>query len=200
MNDGVGNTRFKTQLCRKYSKGVCYWGSKCNYAHSIQELKPPPQQQLCRMFLHNNQCSYGHTCRFLHVHHANPNLSHAPPPPQPQPLFGNAKLERVEGYSSAKCNAMQTSTAATNVSTSTLHKNEASRNICPGGQPVFANAELQKFNGYSSAICGVTQTSTTATNVSPTSSLYKYEQDGFVKFIFKKNDLQKISGIYADWI
>ncbi|KAK7259641.1 hypothetical protein RIF29_25253 [Crotalaria pallida] len=81
-----------------------------------------------------------------------------------------------------------------------IRRNHLETFVLEDNRVFFANAELQKLNGYSSAICGVTQTSTTATNLSPTSSLYKYVQDSFVKLIFKKNDLQKISGIYADWI
>ncbi|KAE9585842.1 putative transcription factor C3H family [Lupinus albus] len=116
---------YKTQLCRKFREGFCTFGSECRYAHGIAELKPrQQQQQLCRMFLHNKQCSYGHSCRFIHVN-ANPNFSHGS---QPQ-------VEKVDGYSSAKCTTMQTSAAATNVSTSSLQKNEPSSYISPREHP-----------------------------------------------------------------
>ncbi|KAF1859715.1 hypothetical protein Lal_00010299 [Lupinus albus] len=165
---------YKTQLCRKFREGFCTFGSECRYAHGIAELKPrQQQQQLCRMFLHNKQCSYGHSCRFIHVN-ANPNFSHGS---QPQ-------VEKVDGYSSAKCTTMQTSAAATNVSTSSLQKNEPSSYISPREHPQLH----------------VMQTSTAATNASTTGSLHKYEQDGVTKFIFKQNNIHKISGIYADWI
>lgn len=81
-------------------------------------------------------------------------------------------------------------------------------------------AEVGKFDGYSSAECRIMQNSTaatidgsaedkimqttiSATNASTgkvaTSTLHKNEPYG-VKCKFKKNELQKISGIYADWI
>ncbi|KAK7261906.1 hypothetical protein RIF29_28230 [Crotalaria pallida] len=175
MNDGVGNNSmyYKTKYCTKYmNQGACSWDSKCNYAHSEAELRElPQQQQLCRLFFQNNFCSYGDTCRFLHVNPANPNISHAPHPQQPQ-------LERPDGSSSARWGAMQNSAAAaTNVS---------SRNISSGGQPPV----LQKPNdGDSSAAA--------ATDASPSDSLYKYKEDGVVKFIFKNNKLKKINRIYV---
>ncbi|CAL0332362.1 unnamed protein product [Lupinus luteus] len=166
----------KTQLCRKFRDGFCTYGSQCKYAHGIADLKPRQQQQqnqLCRMFLYNKQCSYGHNCRFIHVN-ADQNISHGS---QPQ-------LEKVDGHSSAKFTTVQTSTAAANVSTSSLQKNEPS----PHPQPRPAKYRVM-------------QTSTAATtNASNKSSLHKYEQNGVAKFIFKGNNIQKISGIYGDWI
>ncbi|XP_019448103.1 PREDICTED: mRNA decay activator protein ZFP36-like [Lupinus angustifolius] len=176
---------YKTQLCRKFSEGFCTFGSQCKYAHGIAELKPRRQQQqqqqnqLCRMFLHNKQCSYGHNCRFIHVN-ANQNISHDGSQPQ---------LEKLDGYSSAKCTTMQTSNAAANVSTGSLQKNEPSPYIYHREHPQLHPAK-----------CRVMQTSTAATNASATSSLHKYKENGVTKFIFKGNNLQKINGIYGDWI
>lgn len=66
FNNNV-NLKTKTQLCRRFMQGVCFLGPKCNYAHGSSELRTTTTTpKLCRLFLRNKHCSYGHTCRFLH--------------------------------------------------------------------------------------------------------------------------------------
>ncbi|KAJ1413401.1 Zinc finger, CCCH-type [Sesbania bispinosa] len=170
------NLKVKTQLCRRFRQGMCTLGSKCNYAHGMGELRRPSFQEhrpkLCRLFLRNKHCTYGHTCRFLHSTAAesvdSPNNwedfeikgytfrgnSHAQLQQQYRTMQSSAHAT-IDGNSSAEYRTMQSSTAATHtnaltstVATSSLHKNE----------------------------------------------LY------VVKGIFKENELQRISRIYADWI
>ena len=61
----------------------CSLGSNCSFAHSVHELRRAhfvnnnnksndldrtcQESRLCRMFYQGQQCSYGATCRFLHV-------------------------------------------------------------------------------------------------------------------------------------
>nr|KYP59594.1 Putative zinc finger CCCH domain-containing protein 21 [Cajanus cajan] len=60
----------KTELCRRFKKGACAHGSKCNYAHSTAELRRQPK--FCRLFLQNKHCPYGRTCRYIHSTSATP--------------------------------------------------------------------------------------------------------------------------------
>ncbi|BAT91545.1 hypothetical protein VIGAN_07014800 [Vigna angularis var. angularis] len=71
------NLMVKTELCRRFRRGVCVHGTKCDYAHSVAELRRQPK--LCRLFLQNKHCPYGRTCRYLH------SATPTPPPPPPQP-------------------------------------------------------------------------------------------------------------------
>lgn len=34
-----GKSRRKTEMCRAYQRGSCYWGSECNYAHDEDEMR-----------------------------------------------------------------------------------------------------------------------------------------------------------------
>ncbi|RDX70917.1 mRNA decay activator protein ZFP36L1, partial [Mucuna pruriens] len=160
------NLMVKTELCRRFRRGVCGLGSKCDYAHSVAELRRHPK--LCRLFLQNKHCPYGRTCRYLHSTTIIPPLP-IPPPPPPPPELG-----KLDGYSSVEYKRMQTSAAAV------------------------------PSDGYTSPEHRIMQTSTATTNASTstvaTSSLHKNEPSYPVKFIFKKNQLQKINRIYADWI
>ncbi|KAL2332445.1 hypothetical protein Fmac_020026 [Flemingia macrophylla] len=136
----------KTELCRRFQKGVCSHGSNCNYAHSLAELRRP-QPKFCRLFLQHRHCPYGSNCRFLHF-------------PNPQPEAG--KLDR---YFSAEYQRMQTSapapfdacpfaehrlrqpsaaSTATNASTSSLHNNEATPSYSVKRR--FKDNELQKIS------------------------------------------------------
>ncbi|TKY48098.1 putative zinc finger CCCH domain-containing protein 21 [Spatholobus suberectus] len=153
------NLMVKTELCRRFRRGVCGLGSKCNYAHSVAELRRQPK--LCRLFLQNKHCPYGRTCRFLH------STTIPPPFPIPNPQF-QPELGKLHRYPSAEYNTMQTSAAAPS-------------------------------DGYCSAEYRIMQTSAAASNAS-TSSSHKNEPSYPVKRIFKENELQKISRIYADWI
>ncbi|XP_016170605.1 mRNA decay activator protein ZFP36L2-B-like [Arachis ipaensis] len=77
----VMGSRYKTELCRRFMAGTCGLGSKCRYAHGLSELRGGCPK-VCRMFSQYRNCSYGHTCRFLHsssptttshfLHHAQP--------------------------------------------------------------------------------------------------------------------------------
>ncbi|KAG4384939.1 hypothetical protein AAZX31_13G344300 [Glycine max] len=150
----------KTEMCRRFRRGVCVHGSKCIYAHSVAELRLQRQPKQCRFFLQNKRCHYGRTCRFLH--------SSTPLNPNPQPEVG-----KLDPYSSPESKRMRTCAAA------------------------------PSDDGCSSAEQRIMQTSAAAdaaTNASTSTVATKNEPSYPVKFIFKNNDLQRISRIYADWI
>ncbi|WCJ40596.1 Zinc finger CCCH domain-containing protein 44 [Euphorbia peplus] len=75
---------FKTHLCAKFRLGHCGYGNKCMFAHGIGEMRKPSYPvpipvpvrvmgqdlnfgKMCRMYYMGKQCSYGDTCRFVHV-------------------------------------------------------------------------------------------------------------------------------------
>ncbi|CEF62379.1 Cth1 [Strongyloides ratti] len=67
-------TSYKTALCISYRlKGVCSFGDNCRFAHSLEELKPPPvrhpkyKTQLCDKFSATGICPYGSRCNFIHT-------------------------------------------------------------------------------------------------------------------------------------
>lgn len=63
----------KTRVCPRLSMGACHLGSKCNFAHSVEELRPAPnldKTKLCPSVLHpGTVCpahARGEVCRFAH--------------------------------------------------------------------------------------------------------------------------------------
>lgn len=65
-------SRYKTELCRPFEEtGHCRYGSKCQFAHGMQELRslnrhPRYKTELCRTFHTTGFCSYGQRCNFIH--------------------------------------------------------------------------------------------------------------------------------------
>ncbi|KAE8730285.1 Zinc finger CCCH domain-containing protein 15 [Hibiscus syriacus] len=63
----------KTELCNKWQEtGACPYGDYCQFAHSIEELRPVIRHpryktEVCRMVLAGNVCPYGHRCHFRHA-------------------------------------------------------------------------------------------------------------------------------------
>ncbi|MED6120502.1 hypothetical protein PIB30_021365 [Stylosanthes scabra] len=117
-------SRYKTEVCRRFMAGSCGDGSKCRYAHGVSELRVRGGcPKVCRMFSLYRNCSYGHKCRFLH------HLHHPQPPPEYTP--------------------MQTETTSfTNASSSTLVETNANEQA-PETQRVkfiFKDHQLQKIS------------------------------------------------------
>ncbi|KAL8438783.1 hypothetical protein Efla_004626 [Eimeria flavescens] len=63
----------KTRVCPRLAMGVCHLGNKCNFAHSLEELRPAPnldRTKLCPSVLYpGTACPAalrGDSCRFAH--------------------------------------------------------------------------------------------------------------------------------------
>ncbi|XP_057458942.1 uncharacterized protein LOC130749578 [Lotus japonicus] len=145
--------------------------------------------QLCRRFQQHGMCGFGSKCNFAHgIAELNRLNNIQPPNPQLCRMFSRNK-HCTYGHS---CRFRHSSTAR-NVDYPNWVR-EVSRH---------PPQEQGKHDRYSYAEYRVMQTSAAATNASTNtveaSSLRKNEPYA-VKFMFKKNDLRKISGIYADWI
>ncbi|XP_074326082.1 zinc finger CCCH domain-containing protein 15 [Apium graveolens] len=62
----------KTELCNKWQQtGACPYGSNCQFAHGIEELRPVLRHpryktEVCFMVLNGEPCPYGHRCHFRH--------------------------------------------------------------------------------------------------------------------------------------
>lgn len=81
---------YKTELCRSWQEtGSCRYGSKCQFAHGMEELRPVLRHpkyktEICRTFHTLGTCPYGTRCRF--IHNRDPilpgqRLSGSPPSP-----------------------------------------------------------------------------------------------------------------------
>lgn len=64
---------YKTELCRSFEEtGSCRYGSKCQFAHGFNELRPAPRHpkyktEICKTFHSIGTCPYGTRCRFIHT-------------------------------------------------------------------------------------------------------------------------------------
>lgn len=62
----------QTELCRSWEEfGNCRYGTKCQFAHSREELRPVQRHpkyktEVCRTFATTGTCPYGTRCRFIH--------------------------------------------------------------------------------------------------------------------------------------
>ncbi|KAJ3069798.1 NADPH:quinone reductase [Podochytrium sp. JEL0797] len=69
--DKKGNL-YKTEFCRSMEEtGECRYANKCQFAHSLQELRlvdrhPKYKTQLCKTFYDTGDCPYGRRCCFIH--------------------------------------------------------------------------------------------------------------------------------------
>ena len=81
----VDNGRYKTEMCRPFEEtGHCRYGTKCQFAHGISELRglnrhPRYKTELCRTFHTTGFCSYGQRCNF--IHNEEERRGAAPPTP-----------------------------------------------------------------------------------------------------------------------
>lgn len=68
------NSLYKTELCRSFEEtGSCRYGSKCQFAHGKDELRPVARHpkyktEVCRTFTNHGTCPYGTRCRFIHYY------------------------------------------------------------------------------------------------------------------------------------
>lgn len=78
-------SRYKTEMCRPFEEtGHCRYGSKCQFAHGINELRglnrhPRYKTEFCRTFHTTGLCSYGQRCNFIH----NEDERRSPPATSP---------------------------------------------------------------------------------------------------------------------
>lgn len=205
---------FKTQLCRRFRQGICTLGSDCTFAHCVGELRRQEignddrtfqEPRLCRMFYQGQQCSYGNTCRFLHTRPGRVNSRDATTAEVIPTGHGKRKNDQLE----CKSRFDESSDAEVNpkrvqLKTKLCIKWEMKRN-CPHGRMCrFAHgqAELGKLDGQSTAECRVELTSTAATTnessgvVSTGTLLEKLNKS----FALRRDEVHRISRIYADWI
>ena len=64
---------YKTEMCRSWVEtGNCRYGSKCQFAHGEDELRPVTRHpryktEICQTFHQLGTCKYGTRCRFIHL-------------------------------------------------------------------------------------------------------------------------------------
>lgn len=63
---------YKTELCRSFADSkICRYGSKCQFAHGVHELRPITRHrkyktERCKNYEKDGICPYGPRCRFIH--------------------------------------------------------------------------------------------------------------------------------------
>jgi len=65
--------KFKTEMCKNWQIGECKFGSKCSFAHGVEELSEKRhvptnyKTKVCKQFHEELYCSYGARCQFIHL-------------------------------------------------------------------------------------------------------------------------------------
>jgi hypothetical protein len=97
---------YKTELCRSFEEtGACRYGAKCQFAHSLGELRgidrhPKYKTELCKTFWEKGSCPYGKRCCFVHSDNA---ALHAPSPStSPASPAADLRASPVEPVRTAK--------------------------------------------------------------------------------------------------
>lgn len=71
-SNNIKHNLYKTELCRGYEEeGSCRYGSKCQFAHGMSELRPVQRHpkyktEICKTFWERGECPYGKRCCFVH--------------------------------------------------------------------------------------------------------------------------------------
>ncbi|XP_041920351.1 LOW QUALITY PROTEIN: mRNA decay activator protein ZFP36 [Alosa sapidissima] len=92
------SSRYKTELCRTYAeRGMCKYGSKCQFAHGLEELRdlnrhPKYKTEPCRTFHSVGFCPYGIRCHFVHN---NEDDDHAHAHTRPKQFSSSSSTGRV---------------------------------------------------------------------------------------------------------
>ena len=63
--------RYKTELCGPFKAGLCAFGSECQFAHGLKELRPVKLHNKyktvkCRSYKSSGFCKHGNNCFFIH--------------------------------------------------------------------------------------------------------------------------------------
>ncbi|OMJ81003.1 hypothetical protein SteCoe_18616 [Stentor coeruleus] len=64
--------KYKTEICRNWSQGICEFGNKCTFAHGENELRNKDYMTInyrtkkCKQFHEQGFCQYGSRCQFIH--------------------------------------------------------------------------------------------------------------------------------------
>jgi hypothetical protein len=102
---------YKTELCRSYEEtGTCRYGSKCQFAHGIAEIRPVLRHpkyktEICKTFHVIGTCPYGKRCRFIHI------------PPSQTPVEKEIPLDSTRNFnteSMAQGKSLETSLSSLN--------------------------------------------------------------------------------------
>lgn len=89
----IKNDLYKTEICRSFVEngGFCKYGTKCQFAHGEEELRPVRRHpryktKLCRNYSATGSCPYEKRCRFIHAPAVFSGGGGGPPLPQPPHL------------------------------------------------------------------------------------------------------------------
>ncbi|KAI5160579.1 hypothetical protein NEAUS03_1227 [Nematocida ausubeli] len=64
---------YKTEICKSFeNSNFCTYGDKCQFAHSLNELRdierhPRYKTELCKTYTTTGECTYGKRCCFIHT-------------------------------------------------------------------------------------------------------------------------------------
>lgn len=75
--------KFKTEMCRNWSLGLCKFGDKCAFAHGLEDLRGKSKftnykTKDCKQFHEVGYCQYGSRCQFKHKDPSPETASNSP--------------------------------------------------------------------------------------------------------------------------
>jgi Zinc finger C-x8-C-x5-C-x3-H type (and similar) len=79
------NQKYKTEICRNWSIGLCPFADQCFFAHGVEEIRTKKRfgnykTKDCKQFHQLGYCQYGLRCQFKHRKTSVDTASNSPNP------------------------------------------------------------------------------------------------------------------------
>jgi hypothetical protein len=82
--ESESRSKYKTEICRNWTQGLCEFEDKCLFAHGHHELRSKDfltvnyRTKNCKQFHETGFCYYGDRCQFKHIESSNSKCSSWP--------------------------------------------------------------------------------------------------------------------------
>ncbi|KAF3450847.1 hypothetical protein FNV43_RR06936 [Rhamnella rubrinervis] len=201
----MASDNFKTQLCQRFKWGNCTFGDRCRFAHGIGDIRRPLSH--CQGTVNRHECVHLNKHSLPPVFPNKNNrekwaISNDTTCSKGYHISGSTRLG-VNRSVSRNFEGDRLSPRPVIFKTKLCHKWVRTRNCPYGNNCRYAHGytEIQKLRGYSALELGILQTTNpkTCDAAKSTSSIGRTGLE-LQELKCMRNELGRMSRIYADWL